>query len=93
LGQVLGEGHVTDPVQPVLDAPVPAQRISELSGGALRGGEVGDGVDRFGAPPAAGGRPSSAGDLQGQGRLGEANPGADSGELDAAVFGPAVTLA
>jgi hypothetical protein len=36
-GQVLGEGHVADPVQTVLDLPVPADPRAELIGAALCG--------------------------------------------------------
>ena len=52
LGEVFGEGDVADPVQPVLDAPVCAERVGELGGGGLGQGQVGDCVDRLGAPAA-----------------------------------------
>lgn len=54
LGQVFAVGDVADPVQSVLDAPVPAQGVSEFGRAGLLGGQIGDRVDRFGAPPAAG---------------------------------------
>lgn len=49
-GGVLAEGDVTDPVQAVLDLPVPAQPCRELVGVSPVGVEVGDRVDGFDAP-------------------------------------------
>jgi hypothetical protein len=37
LGQVLAEGHVPDPVQAVLDLPVPADPPGKLVGSGLVG--------------------------------------------------------
>ena len=51
LGEVLGIGHVADPVQPVLDDPVRPLRVGELGGAGLYGGQAGDGVDRLDAVP------------------------------------------
>ena len=59
LGQVLGEGHIADPVQGVLDLPVPADPGGELVGSGLVRGQVGDRVDGLGAPLAA--RPARTG--------------------------------
>jgi hypothetical protein len=50
VGQVLGEGHVPHPVQPVLDLPMVADRCGEFIGSRLVRGEVGDRVDGLGAP-------------------------------------------
>ena len=45
LGQVLFEGDVADAVQLVLDAPVPADRLSEQVGTGCAPGQAGDRVD------------------------------------------------
>src|SRR5665811_505640 len=50
LAEVFTEGHVADPVQPILYAPMAAEPGRELVGAGLVGGQVGDGVDGFGAP-------------------------------------------
>lgn len=50
LGQVLGEHNVADPVQAVLDMPVPADDLGEAVGGDVVEPEAGDGVDRLGGP-------------------------------------------
>src|SRR4051795_2899008 len=70
LGQVLGEGDVADPVQAVLDLPVPADPGGELVGAGLMRVQVGDRVDGLGAPAAllpgpGGDGPGAAGDLDG----------------------------
>lgn len=90
LGQVLAVGDVADPVQSVLDAPVPAQGVGELDGGGLLGSQVGDRVDRFGAPPAAGQRPAAAGDLKRQPGVREADSSADRGEFEGALLASAM---
>lgn len=55
LGVVLGEDDVSDPVQPVLDGPVPADRFGGAIGANLTPGQVGDRIDGLGVPRAAGG--------------------------------------
>ena len=52
LAGVLGEGGVADVVQR-LDPPVAARVVGQAGRTGLGGGEVGDCVDRHGAPPAA----------------------------------------
>jgi hypothetical protein len=54
LGMILGEDDVADPVQAVLDAPVPADRLGEVIGADLVPGQVDDRVDGLGVPFAAG---------------------------------------
>jgi hypothetical protein len=51
LGGVLGEGHVTDVVQAVLDRPVPPQEVGEAGRAGLGMGEAGDRVHDHGPPP------------------------------------------
>jgi hypothetical protein len=60
LGVVFDEDNVTDPVQSVLDAPVPADCIGDLIGPDPAPGHVGDRVDGLGAPLVAGQRSTSA---------------------------------
>lgn len=50
LEQVLTEGHIPDPVESVLDAPVGPERVGELSRRGLLPGQVGDQVDGLGRP-------------------------------------------
>ena len=76
LRQVLGEGHIADPVQGVLDEPVPADPAGEFGRAGLVRAQVSDGVDGFGAPPAglSGARvdrAGPAGDLDGLDGVGE----------------------
>ena len=66
LGVVFPECDVADPVQPVLDAPVSTECVGEFLSAGLVEGQVGDDVDRFGAPPASSGAASLPGDLQRQ---------------------------
>src|SRR3954454_1715110 len=70
LAVVLAEGHVADPVQAALDAPVPAHPAGQQRriGGA--GIEAGDGVDGLHAPAPAPGAPP-ADDFQGLSGVGE----------------------
>ena len=42
---VLVEGHIPDPVQPVLDTPMTLDEVSEVSGAGLAGIEGGDQVN------------------------------------------------
>ena len=49
LGVVFGEDDVADPVQPVFDGPVPADGVGDLVGAGVVPGQVGDGIDGFGA--------------------------------------------
>ncbi len=88
-GQVLGVGDIADPVQAVLDLPVPPDPGGELLGTGLVRGEVGDRVDGLGAPaaaaPGAGGdRAGLAGDPDGLGGVRELDPGGDSDDLEGA---------
>ena len=76
---VLGEGRVTDVVQR-LDAPVPSDVVGQAGGACLGGGEVGDRVDRHGAPAATAKRPGPAGDADRLGGVGEVQAG-DGGGL------------
>jgi hypothetical protein len=50
-GGVLGEGHVADVVQAVLDRPMPTQQVGEPGGAGLGVGQAGDRVDDHGPPP------------------------------------------
>jgi hypothetical protein len=50
-GGVLGEGHIPDPVQAVLDRPVPTDEVGQPGGVGLGVGEAGDRVDDHGPPP------------------------------------------
>lgn len=89
LGQVLGEGDIADPVQAVLDLPVPADPGGELGGAGLVGGQVGDGVDGLGAPAAVFAGPGrdragAAGELDGLGGVRELDPGRDGDDLECA---------
>ena len=43
---VLVEGHIPDPVQPVLDTPMALDEVDEVSGAGLAGIEGGDQVER-----------------------------------------------
>ncbi len=102
-GQVLGEGHVADPVQGVLDLPVLADPRSELIGPGLVRVEVGDRVDGLGAPaplapsPGRGGA-DAAGELDGLSGVRKLDPGGDDHDREGADLpapvrglGPAVT--
>src|SRR4051795_5292467 len=73
LAVVLAEGHVADPVQAALDAPVPAHPAGQQRriGGA--GIEAGDGVDGLHAPAPAPGAPP-ADDFQGLSASGKNSP-------------------
>jgi Transposase IS116/IS110/IS902 family len=62
-GGVFAEVHVADPVQPVLDPPVPAQPARQLRGASGAKRQAGDGVHRDGAPTAAARRADAADDL------------------------------
>ena len=77
LGMVLGEGHVADPVQPVLYGPVPTDRVGELGRSGVVVGQVGDRVDGFAAGAFAGEGSAGAGDLDCQGGVGKGDPGGD----------------
>ena len=50
-GGVLGEGHIPDVVQAVLDRPVPADEVGEPGRAGLGDGEAGDRVDDHRPPP------------------------------------------
>ena len=63
LGGVLGEGHIADPVQAVLDRPVSAQEIGEPGGAGLSVGQAGDRVDDHSPPPLGAKLTGLAGDL------------------------------
>ena len=92
LAVVLGEGHVPYPVQPVLDGPVPTDRVGQLGCGGVVVGQVGDCVDGFAADPAAGKRSAGAGDLDRQRGMGEGDPGGDLDELHGPGLDSAVAL-
>jgi hypothetical protein len=51
LGGVLGEGHVADVVQAVLDRPMPTQQVGEPGGAGLGVGQARNRVDDHGPPP------------------------------------------
>jgi hypothetical protein len=79
LGGVLGEGGVAAVVQR-LDAPMASDVVGEAGGVGLGGGEVGDRVDRHGAPPPVVQGPDPAGAANGLGGVGEVQAG-DGGDL------------
>lgn len=87
---VFGEGDVTDPVQSVLDAPVPADQRGKPVGTDVAAGEV---VDDLGVPLAAGQRPAAAGDLDRESGVREPDPGGDRDQFDRAGLRPVVALA
>ncbi|MGH3586800.1 MAG: hypothetical protein ACRDQ0_10800, partial [Pseudonocardia sp.] len=82
LGGVLGEGDVADPVQAVLDLPVPPDPGGQFGGPGLVRAQVGDRVDGLGAPPGAVQWSAFSGHLDGQRRPGKPDPGADRSHLD-----------
>jgi len=87
---VFAQGHVADIVETVFDLPVLAGEVRE--GGRLRGArvEIGDGVDRFGAPGAGAQAAAFAFDAQGLFRVREAEPGLHFADLEQAAFVAAV---
>ena len=87
---VLAEGDVADPVQLVLDDPVPAHKLTDTGGVSLFGAQVADGVDDLAGPnPGAGG--ACAHDPCGQPGMGEPQPWVERvDELDGAVLGAPV---
>jgi hypothetical protein len=91
LGGILGEGNVPDPVQLVLDRPVPTEVAGELPGCGLAGGQAGHSVDGDGAPSSAGKVADAAGDLDGLGGVREAQA-SHGGDLQGADLDPTVAL-
>jgi hypothetical protein len=81
LAVVLGEDDVADPMQPVLDVPVPADYLGELVGADVVEAQVGDRVDGLGVPPSGASRSAAAGELDRQAGMRESDPGADRGEF------------
>jgi hypothetical protein len=77
-GAVLVEGDVADPVQLVLDAPVPADPAGEQDRVGLPAGQAGDRVDRRGVPP-AGVRPAPTDELDRLGGVREELAGFEAG--------------
>src|SRR4051812_12578272 len=67
---VLAEGHVADPVQAGLDAPVPAHPAGQQRRVGRTNVEAGDGVDGLHAPPSSPGAPAPD-DLDGLGCVGK----------------------
>src|SRR3954451_14278930 len=59
LAVVLAEGHVADPVQSRLDAPVPAHPAGQQRRVGLANVEAGDGVDGLHAPASTPGAPAA----------------------------------
>src|SRR5664279_1429572 len=86
LGMIFSERHVADPMQAVLDRPVPACPVRELSGVGLCGGEAGDRVHGDGVPASGVQCTDAAGDLDGLHGVREQQPGGDGDDLDAAPF-------
>src|SRR4029079_19694224 len=89
LGLVFGEGHIADPVQPVLDLPVPADPGGEFGGAGLVVRQVGGRVNGLGAPPAllpgpGVDRAGLANDLDGLDGVRELDPGCDGDDLEGA---------
>jgi hypothetical protein len=77
-----------------LDVPVAADPSGELCGGGLAGGQAGDGVDGEGPPLLAVRQgPDPAGDAEGLGGVGEAEPGGDGGGFKRSVFFAAMPAA
>ena len=74
LGEVFSEGDVADPVQLVLDLPVPADPAGELGGLSLPGWQRRDSVRGLGVPVAGGQATGSAGDLDRLLAWGKASP-------------------
>jgi hypothetical protein len=90
-GGAVAEGHAADPVQPVLDPPVPAQPAGQLGGAGAAKGQAGDRVGGDGAPAAAARRADAAGDLDRLGGVGEAQAG-DGGDLQGADLDPPMAI-
>ena len=90
LMSVLAEGDVADPVQLVLDDPVPTDQRCDPGGVGLLVAQVADGVDDLaGSNPGPGG--ACAHDPCGQPGVGEPQPRMDrADELDGAVLGSSV---
>src|SRR5215207_7840787 len=64
LGAILGEGHIPDPVQAVLDRPVAPQEVGKPGWAGLGEGEAGDRVRLHGPPPPGVQGTALAGDLE-----------------------------
>jgi SEC-C motif len=63
LGAILGEGHIPDPVQAVLDRPVAPPEVGKPGRAGLGEGEAGDRVRPHGPPPPGVQATTLAGDL------------------------------
>ena len=85
-------GHVSHPVQAVLDVPVAAQYVGDLVGPDLGLVKVGDRIDGLAAPAPPGQRPAPAGDLKREPGVREPDAGRHLGHLHGAGLGPAVAL-
>ena len=91
-GGVFAEFHVADPVQPVLDPPVPAQaQPANWAGLAVPSARLVTAYTGDGAPAAAARRADAAGDLDRLGGVREAQAG-DGGDLQGPDLNAAVAL-
>ena len=92
LGGVLGEGHIADVVQAVLDRPVPTDEVGEPGGAGLGEGEAGDRVHGHRPPPPTAQVADPAGDLDDLGGVGEPEPadrdGLEGAQLVTALASP-----
>jgi hypothetical protein len=88
-GSVLGEGHVPDVVQAVLDRQLPPDEVGEPGGAGLGEGEAGDRGDDHGPPPPPAKVAGLAGDLADLRGVPEGEP-ADGDGLEGAEPDPAV---
>jgi hypothetical protein len=89
LGGVLGEGHVADVVQAVLDRPMPTQQVGEPGGAGLGVGQARNRVDDHGPPPPGAKVAGLAGDLNDLRAVREPEP-TDRDRLEGAQLDPAV---
>ena len=86
---VLVEGHIPDPVQPVLDTPMTLDEVSEVSGAGLAGIEGGDQVNHLhGLAAVDGASTAQLCDLTGTRPV---DPVRDLTDLDRAPHAPAMT--
>ena len=85
----LGEGHIADVVQAVLDRPVPTEEIGQSGGAGLGKRKAGDRIEDHGPPPPGAQVAGLTGDLDDLGGVREAEP-VDGDGLEGTEFHTAV---
>lgn len=91
MAAVLVVGDITNPVQPVLDAPVPACEVAEAGGVSALRGQAGDAVGVLERAAGAVEVSDVAGDQERLREVGEVQPVDVGVDLDRAPFDAAVT--